>query len=470
MTARRVPRAPSPRGPVDRVSAEDLMSLAADRGSTPMQVGAVLRFPPGGRTEDLPALLRDRVTRVPRLRQRLVPVPFGAGRPIWIDDPGFALARHLEVVRVPNLDETLMALAAALLVRPLPRDRPLWAARLVRDDHDRSALVLVLHHVLADGSAALALLAALADGADAVPDPAFPRARPPLRRLVSDAAAGRLRSLREVPARLGRLGRAVTLLGPAVGRGAEPTSLTRPTGLRRRLLPVTVELGGVVGVAHGSGATVNDVVLTAIAGAVGELLSSRGEHLRELVVSIPFAVPAHGAMGNHSAVLPVRLPTGLGPLERLHAVTRATAAAKRAERGTSNAILGPAFRLLARAGLFHRYIDRQRTIHTVVTNLRGPAEPLAISGHPIAAIVPMSATTGNLTVSFAILSYAGALTVTIVADADLVPDADLLARLLGRQLDAVLREAVPRGSWAGNDKTPGSARGFCSWAILGSNQ
>src|SRR4051812_27267479 len=78
---------------IERVSPDDLMSLAADRGTVPMQVGAVLTFATGQRIDPsgVARLLAERVPHVPRLRQRLARVPFGAGRPIWVDDPSFSI-------------------------------------------------------------------------------------------------------------------------------------------------------------------------------------------------------------------------------------------------------------------------------------------------------------------------------------------------------------------------------------------
>ena len=100
----------------------------------------------------------------------------------------------------------------------------------------------------------------------------------------------------------------------------------------------------------------------------------------------------------------------------------ATRAAKQAQRGASTALLGPFFRLLAAAGLFRWFIDRQRLIHTFVSNVRGPESRLSFLDCPITSIIPLSAASGNVTVSFAVLSYAGSLTITLIADPDTCPD------------------------------------------------
>jgi len=214
------------------------------------------------------------------------------------------------------------------------------------------------------------------------------------------------------------------------------------------VLTVTVALDSVIAAGRAGGATVNDVVLTAIVGALSGLLEGRGETIEEFVISVPFAVPSHDATGNHSAVLPMRLPALPDPAARLAAVAGVSREAKRSERGTSNALLGPAFRLLARTRLFRRFVDRQRMIHTFVTNLRGPATSLTLGGHVVDSIVPLGATTGNVTVAFAILSYAGRLTVAIMADPDQAPDAGRLRELLDEQLTILTRTDTNAGASA----------------------
>ncbi|SDJ86624.1 acyltransferase, WS/DGAT/MGAT [Cryobacterium psychrotolerans] len=428
--------------PIDRVSTDDLMSLATERGSTPMQVGAVLMLDArtGLDLEQAAQQLARRIENVPRLRQRLVTVPPGCGRPVWADDPAFDLAHHLSSVRcpAPGGEQAVLDLAAALIATPLPRSRPLWSATLVTDTADQeAALIIIFHHVLADGIGGLAVLASLVDGAPAGAGRPFPRPMPSVRRLVADAAGRRLGSLQRLPAVLARLGGAVTELRPGTQERLPPNSLNRPTGARRRFLSIRVELDRVRGAAHAHGATVNDVVLTAIGGALHRLLERRGERVDRFVLSVPFSERRQtnaGDLGNRSGVIPIGV-TGVGdPLERLTMVEAATRAAKRAPPGASTALLGPFFRLLARLGLFQRFVDRQRLIHTFVTNLRGPSERLAIFGCPIAAIVPLSVATGNVTVSFAALSYAGTLAITLTADPDACPDLPVLGDLLAEEL------------------------------------
>ena len=416
-------------GRFERVSADDLMSLATERGSTPLQVGAVLILDASESLE--PGLvadaLADRVRAVPRLRQRLVDVPWGCGRPVWVDDRDFAIGNHLSVIPCPTPggESAVLGVAAQMLLTRLPRDRPLWAAKLVTNTGGGSALIIVFHHVLADGIGGLAVLAGLVDGAPEAHNQVFPVRMPSLAQLAVQAANDRIRSAARLPAEFGRLAGAASQLRPVFGRRLARSSLNRPTGPRRRFATVRVDLDQIRDAAHAHEATVNDVVLSAVAAALHRLLVARGERVDEFVISVPFSArrqASAGDLGNKSGVIPLHVPGVGDPGRRLESVAGATRAAKQAQRGASTALLGPFFRLLAAVGLFRWFIDRQRLVHTFVSNLPGPKSRLSFLGRSITSIIPLSSASGNVTVSFAILSYAGSLTITLIADPDTCPD------------------------------------------------
>ncbi len=453
--------------PIDRVSADDLMSLSTERGTMPTQVGAVLFLDTTAWRDEQPrvdaaravSVLTARLPVVPRLRQRLVPVPFGCGRPIWVDDPAFDPTRHLHVISCPGPggEQAVLDLAATMLVAPLPRDRALWVAALVTGvaEHE-AALIFVLHHVLADGVAGLAVLAGLVDGvgAGAVADPdpgagadsaletrtsGFPRPQASVRRLAFDAWSRRLESVRRMPALLRRIRAAAVELRSVRVTRLPSTSLNVPTGPRRRFATVTVPVDAIRARGRAQNATINDVVLTAIGGALHRLLTLRGEREDRFIVSVPFSErrgAMDGELGNRSGVIPIRVPGSGDPARRLRFVAEGTRAAKRSAPGATTALLGPFFRLLARVGLFQWFVDRQRLIHTFVSNVRGPEQRLAVDGCPVTALVPLSAATGNVTVSFAVLSYAGSLVVTLIADPDACPDLATLQGMLAEELES----------------------------------
>lgn len=159
------------------------------------------------------------------------------------------------------------------------------------------------------------------------------------------------------------------------------------------------------------------------------------------MISVPFSArqsTSVRSLGNESGAIPLALPASGGARDRLRTVAGITRAAKLAPPGTTTAVLGPLFRVLARAGLYQRFVDHQHLIHTFVTNLKGPSSALSLGGFPIAGIVPITPATGNVTVSFAVLSYAGTLTITIVSDPTACPDVDTLRRALVSELSQLV--------------------------------
>jgi hypothetical protein len=234
---------------------------------------------------------------------------------------------------------------------------------------------------------------------------------------------------------------AVTQLRPAAGAHPAPCSLNRPTGSRRRFAVVRADLDQVRGTAHAHGATVNDVVLTAVAAALHTLLESRGESVDRFVVSVPVSARRETRatqLGNQVGVMPVELPATGDLLGRLETIAGTTRKAKVTSSAASTALLGPVFRLLARVGVFRWFINRQRLVHTFVTNLRGPDVRLSFLDATIDDVIAIAVVTGNVTVSFAVLSYAGTIDITVIADPDACPDLDALRDALQHQLDELI--------------------------------
>lgn len=356
-------------------------------------------------------------------------------------------SRTTSTVRCPSPgdEHALLRVAAEAVTRRLPADRPLWSATLVTGlAGDGRALVVVFHHVLADGIGGLAVLAALVDGVTRPPPRPFPGPKPSWRRLAQEATAARVRAFTGLARLPARVRDALAELRPGAAPLGPRCSLHRPVGPRRRFGVVRADLDRVRSLGHAHGATVNDVVLAAVSGALGTLLAHRGERVDHVVASVPVSGRADAAatqFGNQVGVIPVRLPTAGRPLDRLASIAVATRARKTGSRGASAALLAPVFRGRAALGVLRWLIERQRMVTTFVTNLRGPGAPVSFLGSPVAEVFPLTAVTGNVTVAFAVLSYAGTLAVTVTVDADAVPDAGLLVDALRDELDAVTRAA-----------------------------
>jgi diacylglycerol O-acyltransferase / wax synthase len=441
-----------PRAVIERTSPIDLMELASDLPGSPMQVAAVLVL---GTASGLHlAAVRDaigeRLQAVPRLRQRLIRTPFGGGRPVWVDDRGFDIRHHVNAVRcpAPGAETALLGVAATTVTRRLPANRPLWSATLVTSMADGgAALIVVLHHVLADGIGGLAVLARLVDGASTAPTPDFPRPSPGHRALVLDAFDTRLRALTHLPAGIRQLSSAITELAASGTTGPPRSSLNQPTGPDRSLAVARADLASARRVAHAHGATVNDVVLAAVTGALHAVLRHRGESVGRFVISVPTSARREataGRLGNQVGVMLVPVTAGGDPHQRLTTIAHTTRDRKPAAPSTSATLLGPAFRILARLGAMRWFVDRQRLVTTLVTNLRGPDHRLSFLTAPITDVIPVSPITGNVTVAFAVLSYAGTLVVTVIADPQRCPDLPALVTHLQAQLDLLTGQHAAR--------------------------
>ncbi|SFE86125.1 wax ester/triacylglycerol synthase domain-containing protein [Blastococcus tunisiensis] len=428
------------------------------RSPVPQNVGALLVI--GGAATDLPELERVLVARaaaVPRLRQRLVPLPPGCGRPLWLESADFDAAAHVRHVRCPEPgdERALLDLVASVVAERLPTRRPLWSAVFVSGlPAGRIGLVLVVHHVLADGLGGLAVLVRLLDRGPGVVEPIASRraagARPSWRRLAADALRTELAALRRLPAAWRDLRRATRAGGGLRSAPAAPCSLLARTGGRPVLAVVRADLAGLRTVAHRHGGTGNDAVLGAVGGALHTVLARRGEAVRTFRVAV--MVSARRAadpteLGNRVTPLLVDVPGDGSPEDRLRRIAGTVGRAREQATGPAVvSVLGPVFRWAARLGLYRMYMTRQRRLHTLVSTVRGPVEPATLGGLPVSAIVPVAlGEPGNVTVSFVVLSYAGTLTVTVTVTADAsVDDLPVLAASLQAELDALVSAGTAR--------------------------
>jgi diacylglycerol O-acyltransferase len=428
---------------IDRASATDLAFLAMDTGRVPQQIVAVLILG-AGRGLDLSRaaeLIAQRIPAIPRLRQRLVRVPPFCGRAIWVDDADFDLTRHLREVRCgePGDERALLDLAATVATERLPRSRPLWSVVFVTGpEGDVVALMVVVHHVLVDGIGGLTVLANLVDHAASPPLAEFPRPPPPASRLAADAFVGRLRAVSRIPAAWRRLRVSMAAGGGLVPVRATPCSLLARTGSRRRLAVVHADVAPVRAIAHRHGCTVNDAVLTAVAGALQRVLTTRGESVDTIAIAVPVAgrrSASASELGNQVGPMLVSVPGANDPA-RLQRVGAEVRSRKEAAAGPPPiAVLGTLFRAAAALGAYRWYMNHQRRMHTLVSHVRGPEQPVTFGGTQVQAIIPAAVgEAGNATASFEVLSYAGTLTITAIVDPDHFPDVSTLTEALQAEL------------------------------------
>ena len=271
-----------------------------------------------------------RLHLLPRFRQLLYTPRRGLGWPLWVDAPAFDIADHVKVFprSVPAGEAELLVACEELRRRRLDRSRPLWQMWFLPGLADaRVALFMKVHHAVADGVAGVAAFGTFLDvSADAPapsPPPWTPAPFPTGRELFDDNLRRRIHGCQGLVSGLthpARTVRGVRRASPAAretfAEGRAPkTSLNHPIGAGRTLAIVRSRLDLVKAIAHAHHATVNDVLLTAVAGGLRNLLGSRGEPVEELVLRAFVPVSLHReqpgqARGNLDGAMIVPLPVG----------------------------------------------------------------------------------------------------------------------------------------------------------------
>jgi WS/DGAT/MGAT family acyltransferase len=475
----------------DRLSGLDTSFLHLERDVTHMHVAACAVFegPPPG-YGDLLETVVSRLHLVPRYRQRLAFVPFGQGRPVWVDDPYFNPRFHVRHTALPQPggEEELKRLAGRVFSQSLDRARPLWELWLVEGlAGGRFALLSKTHHALVDGISGVDIATVLFDTS---PDPApvAPPAREWVPRPLPSAVhllAGSLLERATVPAEVAR-GIRAAVRGPrrlarrsvetavavgafaAVGfEPAPPSPFNVPIGPHRRFTWVRGELREFKAVKNALGGTVNDVVLAAVAGALGSYMRAHGYQTDGVVLKamVPVSVRAEferGALGNKVAAMWAPLPVGpADPVRQLQEISRAMANIKESGQAvgahalTELAGFAPPT-ILAQAA---RLQARQRLFNLVVTNVPGPQQPLYVLGRELECMFPLVPLAKNTAIGIAIMSYNGHMSFGINADYDAISDLESLASYLQEAVEALLlaaRRARRRPARAG--KRAGRAR------------
>jgi diacylglycerol O-acyltransferase len=449
---------------LERLTAQDLFMLwAGDFGwSQDIGVLAILdgtRLLDGDgrvRIDEVRRQLEPRLHLIPRFRQLLYRPRRGLGWPLWVDAPAFDLAEHLQVhpLAAPGDEAQLLAACAQLYQRRLDPSRPLWQAWLLPGLPDHQVgLLLRAHHTIADGVAGLATFGALLDlDADAptpVAPPWTPTPIPTAAELFRDNLYRRRQQLGHGLSRLAHASRPQRASQGAVreffAERAPRTSLNRPIGPDRRLAVLRGRLDVAKQVAHAHHAKVNDVVLAAVAGGLRQLLAGRGEDVGGLVLRVMVPVSLHHeqpgqASGNQDALIMVPLRLGEpDPVRRLELIAAETAARKRQAHPQVTSGL---FRFVAVQRATYRLTTHQRQVNLSVTNVPGPPVPLYLAGARLLELFPVAPILGNQTLTVGVLSYAGQLNLTAMADQDTCPDLEVFANGLRSALDELARSVL----------------------------
>ncbi len=457
----------------DRLTGLDASFLHLEDGAAHMHVAGVMIFegsPPP--YDDLLEAIERRLGLVPRYRQRLAFVPFGQGRPKWVDDPHLNLRYHVRstALPAPGSEQQLRDLAGRVFAQQLDRDKPLWEIWLVEGlEGDRFAMLSKTHHALVDGISGVDIMSVLFDTS---PDPAaptdtgerwLPRPLPSPVELLGEALMERA----TIPGELARTVRSI-FRGPrrvveglrdaAVGVGAmawaglnpAPSSPYNKTiGPHRRYTWVRANLADIKAIKNELGGTVNDVVLATVAGALGKHLRRRGHNTDglELKAMVPVSVRAEvesGALGNRVAAMMAPLPVWCqDSVARLDIVSEELKGLKSGGQAVGAQVLTElsGFAPATVMGQASRLMSRQRFFNVVVTNVPGPQQPLFLAGRRMIDPFPMVPLAKNQGLGIALLSYAGRINFGLVGDYDVMYDLDDFADDVQESLAELAAEA-----------------------------
>lgn len=383
--------------------------------------------------------LVERMAACPHFGQRLREHPFGLSAPEWVDDPDFDLSRHVHRVALPRPgdDDILFRVVADVMAMRLHRDFPLWEVWVIEGLADNRWAVLVkVHHCMADGIAATHMFTGLCD--DGVDEQFAQRIR------ASKLARATGKEPRFDPFKVltgltGLAAGAVRAAQDAVGLTkdmAHPASSTLlgKVGSRRRFGGARVPMSDLAQVCEKFGVTVGDVALTAVAESYREMLLRRGEplHPDSLPMLVPVSADAGHANGRRVSVmlphLPVEEENLVARLRMVH--SRLQHAKTTGQQHTGNAVLSMANRLpFALTSRMVRLLARwpQHGVATVATNVHGPRQPLHLMGRKVLGLFPVPPIAMNIRTGIAMLSYADDFYFGILADHETVPDIDALA-------------------------------------------
>lgn len=461
----------------ERMSKVDTAWLRMDSTTNLMMILGVWVLKPGVDFDAVIARVTERLVPISRFRQIAVEDAAGA---TWVEDPAFDVCNHVLKEALPrstaaprkgkpprplqpmNDRQALQARVAELAIQPLDRDRPLWQFHLIEDYDGGSALIARIHHCIADGIALITVMMGLVDGGKAprtrrklvAAAPYDPQAWltdslvKPLTQLavkaLDAAGSGVARSVEVVghpmqgleatlqsTLNAARMGSQLVsdLAALALMDDDSPTSLKGQPSARKAIAWCDpIPLNEVKAVGKALGCSVNDVLLSAVAGAIGRYLSKRGEQVagKEIRAMVPVNLrPLEDAwkLGNRFGLVPLVLPVGIdNPIERLFAVR----ARMQTLKGSMQPLL--AFGLLSVAGLLVKPAQEallnlfSRKTTAVMTNVPGPAQKLSFCGATLDQSLFWVPQSGDIGLGVSILSYGGGVQFGVITDTGMCPN------------------------------------------------
>ncbi len=448
---------------MQRLAPLDASFLHLESERTPMHISslAIYEGPPPA-DDELVDMLDRRMPLVPRFRDRLVRVPGGGHRPLWVNDPNFDMAAHVQRVRLPApTNFELMRITGRILSEPLTQTRPLWEMWLIEGlRSNRFAVLSKTHHALWDGVSGVDLHAVLLDASpDAQPRESLEPTWSEIERtpspveLIAGAAQDRLHETRELASNVTRALRdprrtiaeassflkGTTELARTMIRPAPRTPLNKTIGSRRRYALAQGSLTEAKRLKSTLGVTVNDAILAAVAGGMRDWCEHRRRRPKDMRVMVPVSVRSEGddAFGNRVAMVIISLPISLDdPIERVETVHRHMAHAKSSGQIAAGDAIVRMSSFLPTAGIaaMTHLQSALRAFNLLVTNIPGPQFPLYLLGRRLVELYPQAPLAANQALSIGALTYDGAIGFGVLGDHDALPDIDVIASGIERSL------------------------------------
>jgi WS/DGAT/MGAT family acyltransferase len=458
----------------ERMSRVDTAWLRMDNEVNLMMIVGVWLLQPALDYEQLCARVAEKLLRYDRFKQKVVQDAIGA---LWVDDAEFDIHRHVVREKLPRRKgqserAALQALCGKLATQRLDPERPLWQFHLIEGYEGGSALIVRIHHCIGDGIALISVALSITDGGN---DPPTRRKRAASTRAegdwLSDAVIQPLTDLavkalgmtgEGVARSVGALSQPQQLLGSvevarvgyqvlgdvaalAAMSDDSPTRLKgEPVGDKRVAWNEPLPLDAVKTISKGLNCSINDVLLSCVAGAIGQYLRERGDDPagQEIRAMVPVNLrPLDQAwqLGNKFGLAPLVLPIGIhNPIERVYAVRQRMSELK----GSYQPLL--AFAVLAVAGLMIKPVQDAilnlfaKKATAVMTNVPGPQKPLTFCGSTIRQTMFWVPASGHIGVGVSILSYAGGVQFGLITDAKLCPDPQAIIDRFQPEFDKLL--------------------------------
>lgn len=460
-----------------RLSSVDSTFLYFEKKEAPMHIGSVSLFDGEMPFDDFVAMIDAKIHLLPRYQQVVTPDPFNLGHPTWEFDPRFDIRNHVFKVQLeaPGTEEQLIDLAGKLFTPMMDRSKPLWDIYWVYGlEGGHSAMVARVHHAMVDGMSGVELLKVILDiSPNPAPVPPKPEARPkpqqhdPTRRFFDSILGGMTEGMNrwmEFQNGLLNLTQALTNEAsrmamqnisselPRLASPANPLPFNRACSGDRKLVWNTFNFAEARAIRGALGGTVNDVVLTALSGAVSRYaehhnLQTSGRNLRVMVPVSMRQEDQRTALGNVVSMLPVEIPLDLKePVARFKYINQKTSAMKggRVAEGLNlgSALMGilpaPVQALLGALAPSHLPLP---VYNIVSTNVPGPQVPLYAMGRRMTAYYPYVPVGYAVGCGCAIMSYDQHLYFGLTADLNAMPDVETMRDYLYESFYEIRRAA-----------------------------